>query len=215
MSIVHKNYGELFNLSNIFDAWNKFRRGKACKNDMMDFELHLEDNLFRLFEDLQNFNYKHSPYKHFQIFDNKKRDIHKAEVRDRVIHQIIYDYLLVLYEPEFISDSYASRINKGQYKAVNTFRYFIKLVHFNRKSCYVLKCDVRKYFDSMDQNILLGLIKEKVGCEKIFAVIKEIINSYVFRAEGKGVPLGNITSQVFANIYLNVLDRYVKKELCC
>src|ERR1035437_2113107 len=139
MSIVHKNYDELFSLDNIFKAWGKFRRGKTSKVDVMNFELHLEDNLFSLYEELHNGAYKHSSYKYFQIFDNKKRDIYKAEVRDRVIHQIIFDYLLLLFEPEFISDSYASRIGKGQYRAINAFRYFIKLVHNNHKSCFVLK----------------------------------------------------------------------------
>lgn len=215
MNIVHKNYNELFNLNNIFEAWRKFRRGKTGKNDVMDFELHLEDNLFCLYEDLRNGSYKHSSYKYFQIFDNKKRDIYKAEVRDRIVHQIIYDYLLSLFEPEFISDSYASRINKGQYKAINAFRYFIKLARNDHKSCFVLKCDVRKYFDSINQNTLLNLIKEKIICEKTFVTIKEIISSYVFSGYGKGIPLGNITSQIFANIYLNTLDKYVKKELKC
>jgi len=181
----------------------------------MDFEMHLEDNLFSLCEDLRNFNYKHSSYKYFQVFDNKKRDIYKAEVPDRVIHQIIYDYLLSLFEPEFISDSYASRVGKGQYKAVDTFRYFIKLNQNNHKPCFVLKCDVRKYFDSIDQTVLLNLIREKVVCKITFAVIKEIISSYVFSTKNKGVPLGNITSQIFANIYLNVLDKYTKEELKC
>lgn len=181
----------------------------------MDFEMHLEDNLFGLYNDLQNFTYKHSSYEHFQIFDNKKRNIYKVEVRDRVIHQIIYDYLLLLFESEFISDSYASRINKGQYKAINAFCYFIKLACDNRKSCFVLKCDVRKYFDSIDQKVLLGLIEEKITCEKTIDIIKEIISSYIFSGQGKGVPLGNITSQIFANIYLNILDKYVKKELKC
>ena len=215
MSIIHKNYDELFSLDNIFDAWRKFRWGKTGKKDVMDFELHLEDNLFCLYEDLRNLDYKHSSYKHFQVFDNKKRDIYKAEVRDKVVHQIIYDYLSSLYEPEFISDSYASMIGKGQYKALNTFRYFVKLVGCNYRSCFILKCDVRKYFDSIDQNILLGFIGQKVICEKTFAVIKEIISSYVFSGLGKGIPLGNITSQIFANIYLSNLDNYVKKELKC
>ena len=215
MNIVHKNYNELFSLNNVFEAWRKFRRGKTGKKDVMDFELHLEDNLFGLYDDLRNFDYKHSSYKHFQVFDNKKRDIYKAEVRDRVVHQIIYDYLSSLYEPEFISDSYSSRIGKGQYKALNTFRYFVKLGGCNYRSCFVLKCDVRKYFDSIDQNILLNLVKEKIICEKTFAIIKEIISSYVFSGFGKGIPLGNITSQIFANIYLSNLDNYVKKELKC
>jgi RNA-directed DNA polymerase len=215
MNIVHKNYVELFSLNNIFEAWNKFRRGKSSKAGVMDFELHLEDNLFGLYEELLNSNYKHSAYKHFQIFDNKKRDIYKAEVRDRVVHQIIYDYLLSLYNPEFISDSYASRLGRGQYKAVDTFRYFIKLANNECKSCFILKGDVRKYFDNIDQNILFDLIKEKIKCEKTLLIIREIIQSYIFSELGKGIPLGNITSQIFANIYLNVLDNYVKKELKC
>ena len=213
MNIVHKNYDELFSLNNIFKAWGKFRRGKTGKNDVMNFELHLEDNLFYLYEDLRSGVYKHSSYKYFQIFDNKKRDIYKAEVRDRVVHQIIFDYLLLLFEPEFISDSYASRVNKGQYKAINTFRYFIKLVHSDYKPCFVLKCDVRKYFDSIDQNTLLNLIKEKIVCEKTLEITKEIISSHVSSDLRKGVPLGNITSQIFANIYLNALDKYIKKKL--
>jgi retron-type reverse transcriptase len=215
MNVVHKNYDELFSLDNVFYAWKKFRRGKSGKTDVMDFELHLEDNLFSLYEDLQNFSYKHSSYEYFQVFDNKKRDIYKAKVRDRVVHQIIYDYLTLLYEPEFISDSYASRINKGQYKAIKAFRYFIKLARNNHKPCFVLKCDVRKYFDSIDQNVLLNLIKQKVACEKTLVIIKEIAVSYIFSGPGKGVPLGNITSQIFANIYLNVLDKYVKNDLRC
>ena len=215
MNIVHKNYDELFNLYNVFKAWGKFRRGKTGKTDVMNFGMHLEDNLFCLYEDLHNGAYRHSSYKYFQIFDNKKRDIYKAEIRDRVVHQIIFDYLLSLFEPEFISDSYASRISKGQYKAVDAFRYFIKLARNNQKSYFVLKCDVRKYFNSIDQNVLLDLIKEKITCEKTLSIIKEIISSYVFSGVGKGVPLGNITSQIFANIYLNALDKYVKKELGC
>lgn len=216
MKIVHKNYDELFSLNNIFKAWAKFRRGKAGKNDVMNFGLHLEDNLFCLYEELHNGVYKHLSYKYFQIFDNKKRDIYKAEVRDRVVHQIIFDYLLLLFEPEFISDSYASRIDRGQYKAINAFRYFIKLVHNQYKPCFILKCDVRKYFDSLDQTVLLNLIKEKITCEKTLEIIKEIISSHTASSlPGKGVPLGNITSQIFANIYLNTLDKYVKKGLRC
>ena len=196
----------------------------------MNFELHLEDNLFCLYEELQSFSYKHSLYKHFQIFDNKKRDIYKAEVRDRVVHQIVYDYLLFLYEPEFISDSYASRVNKGQYKAIKAFRYFIKLAGKKANPVWVLKCDVRKYFDSINQVILLNIIKQRVTCRKIFGIIEEIITSYSsdgvlrndpvnivksFHRRTRGIPLGNITSQIFANIYLNILDKYVKNQLKC
>ena len=182
----------------------------------MNFELHLEDNLFKLYESLHTGSYSHLPYKYFQIFDNKKRDIYKAEVRDRIVHQIIYEYLLVLFELDFIADSYASRVNKGQYKAIDAFRYFTRLIRSSRQSCFVLKCDVRKYFDSVDQILLIKIINEKVTCEPTRIVINDIISSHCSSVGvGKGIPLGNVTSQVFANIYLNVLDQYVKKDLGC
>src|SRR3989338_4883009 len=155
--VIHKSYDELFSLYNMFSAWQIFRRGKIRKRDVMDFEVHLEDNIFSLYEEVHNDIYKHSLYTHFEIFDNKKRDIFKAEVRDRVMHQIIYDYLLSCFDPDFIVDSYASRKNKGQYKALDTFRYFIKLASSTYKECYILKCDVRKYFDNIDHIILLDL----------------------------------------------------------
>lgn len=212
MNFIHKSYDQLFSLENIFDAWKKFRRGKSGKKDVMEFELHLEDNLFSLWEDLRCESYRHSCYEYFQIFDNKKRDIYKASVRDRIVHQIVFDYLVSMCDHEFIEDSCASRKNKGQYKAIAVFRYFIRLT-LSSGRCFVLKCDIRKYFDNIDQNILSDLILKKISCGKIFAVIEEIIKSYVFSAPGKGIPLGNITSQIFANIYLSVLDEYVKNYL--
>lgn len=178
--------------------------------------MHLEDNIFNLFNDLKDYKYEHSLYEYFQIFDNKKRDIYKAKVRDRVVHQIIYDYLFNIFNKVFINDSYSSRINKGQYKAIESFRYFIKLSTYKNKQCFVLKCDVKKYFDNIDHDILLGLIKEKVSDIKILDIIEKIIFSYNSKSGlDKGIPLGNITSQIFANIYLDVLDKYIKNELKC
>ncbi len=197
----------------MFSAWRIFRRGKATKKDVLDFEMHLEDNIFSLYDEIRDGRYKHLPYKHFQIFDNKKRDIYKAEVKDRIVHQIVSDYLVFCFDPTFIADSYASRIGKGQYGAIKTFGYFIKLASTRRQAPYVLKCDVKKYFDNIDHEILIGLISEKVVCKNILKIIKEIISSYVAARFGVGIPLGNITSQIFANIYLNALDQYIKKDL--
>lgn len=183
----------------------------------MNFELHLEDNIFDLYEDLHNDTYKHSSYSHFQIFDNKRRDIYKAEVRDRIVHQIIYDYLILIFELDFIRDSYASRTDKGQYKAINAFCYFIKLVCGGKRDrCFVLKGDVKKYFNTINRDILLKLIRERVICDRVFEIIKSIVLSFQPIPEiNAGIPLGNITSQIFANIYLNQLDKYVKDELKC
>ena len=105
MIIIHKNYDELFSVENILIAWQRFRRGKSNKKDVINFEAHLEDNLFSLSGDLRSHIYRHSAYGYFQIFDNKERDIYKAQVRDRIIHQIIYDHLSEIFELEFIADS--------------------------------------------------------------------------------------------------------------
>lgn len=171
-------------------------------------------NIFSLYGDLDKGIYKHSKYQYFQVFDNKKRDIYKADVRDRIVHQIIYKYLTNLYEQIFISDSYSSRNFKGHHRAIKTLKYFIKLARTD-ENCFVLKCDIRKYFNNIDHNILLRTIRQKVICDKTFMIIEEVIRSFGGGENLKSVPLGNITSQIFANIYLHELDLYIKKELGC
>lgn len=178
----------------------------------MSFSYHLEDNIFSLYEDLACGKWQHSAYEYFTVFDNKKRDIHKAMIRDRIVHQIIFDYLEGIFEAVFINDSYSSRKNKGSHQAIKTFRYFAKLVSDgNKRPCFVLKCDIKKYFNSIKPEILLKIIAEKVPDERILEIISLVI--YSFHNYGEGIPLGNITSQVFANIYLNGLDVFVKQEL--
>ena len=174
----------------------------------------MEDNIFSLYEDLKNKKYKHGKYTHFVFYDNKKRDIHKAEVRDRVVHQIIFDYLGNMFEPTFINDSYSSMNKRGSHRAVKTFRYFSNIEKYKNNNIFILKCDIKKYFGSIDQSVLLGLVKKRVKVGSILSVIKEIIESFKKECgKGKGIPLGNITSQIFANIYLNNLDHFVKSRL--
>ncbi|MEI6843563.1 MAG: reverse transcriptase/maturase family protein [bacterium] len=209
--VVHKNYNELFSIDNIFLAWRKFRRGKSKKIDVSIFESHLEDNIFNLHSELQNQKYKHGCYSHFVVIDSKKRNIYKAKVKDRIIHQIIFDYLNEIFEHIFINDSYSSRINKGSHKAIKELKYYLKI---ENNDVYILKCDIKKYFDNIDHNKLLKMIKCKVKNKKILCIIQEIINSYTTENKiGKGIPLGNVTSQIFANIYLNNLDYFIKKRL--
>ncbi len=177
--------------------------------DVKVFERHLEDNLFDLYEELKNSEYIHRAYKFFVAFDSKKRDIHVAEIRDRIVHRLIYDYLVEMYEPLFISDSYSSRIGRGSHKAIKTFRYFAKLVSGeNHGRCFVLKCDIQKFFQSVDCDIIVHLLKQKITDEKILKIMEEVVNSFK-----EGIPLGNVTSQIFANIYLNDFDFFVKNIL--
>jgi len=213
---------QLFSLINIFNSWKKFKLGKTRKKDVVSFEYHIEDNIFLLHDDINNFRYTHKKYEHFNVYDSKKRDIFKADVSDRIVHQIIYDYLVSIYEHILISDSYSSRINKGHHKAIQTLRYFIKLSSDgDKRKCFVLKCDIKKYFDSVDQVILLQLLKKRIDCPKILSLVQEIVQSFNSKncneqvLDGKGIPLGNVTSQIFANIYLDSLDKYVKENLKC
>ncbi len=209
MIIVHKDFNELFKLDNLLNSWRIFRRGKTKKTDVQSFERHLEDNLFDLHEELQSDKYKHRAYKFFRVFDSKRRDIHVAEIRDRIIHRLIYDYLVGIYEPLFIANSYSSRVNKGSHLAIQTFRYFTKIVLAeNSGRCFVLKCDIKKYFNSINPDILFLLLKKQIKDKKILKIAEEII--YSFKA---GVPLGNVTSQIFANIYLHDFDLYIKNTL--
>ena len=212
MNVFHIKYDELFSIDNLFLAWNRFRSGKAGKYDIMSFEHHLENNIFALYEELHSRTYKHSQYEHFIVFDKKKRDIHKACVKDRLVHQLLYDYLSKIFEPIFISDSYSSRKNKGSHKAVMAFKYFMKLAGGRGAGCFILKCDIKKYFDSVNHGILLDIIRKRVCDDEIFGTIKDVVESFKHKA-GCGLPLGNITSQIFANIYLNELDWFVKRKL--
>lgn len=206
-------FHEIICLENLFLAWQKFRRGKRNKFDVQEFEYNLEDNIFQLHQKLKNRTYKHSIYKSFYIQDPKLRCIHKACVKDRVLHHAIFRILYFIFDTTFIFDSYSCRIGKGTHRAVNRLQKFARKVSKNNtKTCYILKCDIKKFFDSIDHNILISLIRRKIKGENTIWLIKEIIKSFSTSID-RGLPLGNITSQLFANIYLNKLDQFMKHGL--
>lgn len=207
--INHVDFNVVFSLDNLYRAWWFFRRGKSEKPDVLEFERHLEDNLFVLHRDLITGVYKHGTYKFFQTYDNKKRDIFVASVRDRVVHRLIYDYLVRIYEPLFIPDTYSSRKGKGSHLAVKTFQYFANLIMGKKLApCFVLKCDIKKYFSNINQEILLAELRKTIPEDNIFYVIRQIVQSF-----HQGVPLGNVTSQILSNIYLSFFDNFIKKDL--
>lgn len=157
--------------------------------------------------------YKHSSYEQFIIRDPKKRLIHKAAVRDRIVHQLIFDYLRPIFEKRFIFDSYSSRVGKGTYAAVKRLQLFCRQVSRNeRQPCWILKCDIKKFFDSIDHKILFSLIKKQISDLRILNLIWKILESYEILL-ARGLPLGNLSSQLFANIYLHELDFYAKHIL--
>lgn len=175
--------------------------------------MNLEDNLFQLHTELKDKTYIHSPYTAFYVNDPKLRHIHKASVRDRVLHHAVFRVLYPVFDPHFVHDSYSCRIGKGTHRAVNRLKKFlVQASHNNSRLIYALKCDVRKFFDSIDQNILLELIYQRIHDERTLQLIQQIIGSFE-KSPGVGLPLGNVTSQLFANIYLNELDQFIKHQL--
>lgn len=209
----HGIYEYTISRENIFAAWREFQNGKMKKSDVLDFAKNFEENLLKLRSDLVSGRYAHGGYKSFFVCDPKRRHIHKASVRDRVLHHSVHRVLYPIFDKSFIFDSYSSRKGKGTHKAIERFRKFAyKLSQNNTKTVWILKCDIRKFFDSIDQEILLSIIKNKIKDYKLLELIEKIIFSFK-TGNGKGIPLGNLTSQLFSNIYLNEFDQFVKRKL--
>ena len=171
-------------------------------------------NIFFLHTELMNKTYKHSTYEHFVINDPKRRDIHKASVRDRLIHHAIHRFLYPYFDTKFIHDSYSCRVGKGTHRALYRFEAFSRQVSKNyTKQCWVLKCDIRKFFASIDHDILCHILEKHILDKDILWLLLNVINSFNSGVPGKGLPLGNLTSQLLVNIYMNEFDQYVKHEL--
>jgi retron-type reverse transcriptase len=199
-------------------SWREFLRNKKKKGDTIRFSLHFIDNIFSLHEDLKNRTYKHGGYKAFKINDPKPRDIHKARVRDRLLHHALYRILYPYFDKKFIHDSYSCRIDKGTHRAISRFRDFSRKVsNNNTKQCWVLKCDIRKFFASIDHQTLKNILAKHIGDKDVLNLLNQVINSFVsiytIADMKKGLPLGNLTSQLLVNIYMNDFDHFVKREL--
>lgn len=216
---IYKNlYWSIISPASLFHAWDIFKKDKRNKPDVANFESNLEDNIFKLYRELKNETYKHDSYVGFWIHDPKLRRIHKATVRDRVLHHAIFSVLNPIFEPTFISDSFSCRIGKGTHKGVLRLAKMLQATSQNNtRPCYALKCDIQKFFDSIDHDILFNIICKRIKDEKTLKLMNEIIESFSSNKsnlfEHKGVPIGNLTSQIFANIYMNEFDQFIKQNL--
>lgn len=202
-------YSNLICPENLFQAWNEFKKGKTKRADVQSFEMHLEDNLFNLHRSLQNKTYEHGSYASFYVTDPNLRHIHKASVADRIVHHVLYKYLYALFDKTFIFDSYSCRIGKGTHRGVRRLSEITRKVSRNyTSSCWAFKCDIKKFFANIDHENLFNLLKRKISDTDILWLISQVIDSFP-----DGLPLGNLTSQVMANIYLNELDQFLKHNL--
>jgi len=194
-------------------AWKEFKRGKTKKFDIQLSEFNLENNIFALYQSLKDKTWKSDGYVSFYIRDPKLRHIHKTSIRDRILNQAVFRILYQIFDKTFIFDSYSSRIGKGIHKGVLRLDTFIRKASSNYcLPVFVLKCDIEKFFDNISYEILFKLIKRKILDKNTLWLINLIIKSFE-KQPNKGLPLGNVTSQLFANVYLNELDQFMKHKL--
>lgn len=201
-------------MENLLEAWQEFLKGKRNRKDVQEFELNLMANILDLHRELKNKTYKHSDYHAFNISDPKPRNIHKAKVRDRLLHHAIYRQLYPFFDRTFIADSYSCRLNKGTHKAINQFRAFAyKASQNHTKTVWILKCDIKKFFASVDHNILKRIIGYYIPDTDIRWLLSQVIDSFCSTTKGKGLPLGNLTSQLLVNVYMNEFDQFIRHKI--
>jgi len=207
-------FEKIVSFESIFKAWREFQNCKKQKADVAEFASSLISNLSALERDLVSGSYSHGGYYHFRISDPKPRDIHKASVRDRVVHHLVYRALYPYFDRYFIHDSYSCRLNKGTHRALRRFRTLSdKVSTGNTQTCWVLKCDIRKFFATIDHQTLFRILQQHPLDERLVQIVVEIVSSFSTTTPGVGLPLGNLTSQILVNIYMNEFDQYVKRNL--
>lgn len=217
-------YDDIISVQNLLEAWQEFERGKKKKNDVMEFKRFLMKNILELHQGLKSKTYVHGAYQHFFVCDPKRRDIHKASVRDRLLHHALYRKLYPFFDSTFIADSYSCRNNKGTHRAMRRFDVFARKVSRNHtRTTWVLKCDIKRFFANIDHGILLNILQKRIEDKDILVLLENSIGSFrsikpvsaissrlLPMSCPKGLPLGNLTSQLLVNIYMNAFDQWVK-----
>ena len=196
-------------------SWQEFLRGKRKRKDVAKFSVNFMDNILAIHNELAEKSYKHGRYHAFKINDPKPRDIHKANVRDRIVHYAIYKALYPYFDNKFIHDSYSCRNRKGIHKAINRFRNMAwKVSRNNSRTAWVLKCDIKKFFASIDHKVLKCILGKHIVDEDVLWLLGQVIDSFHTKgSKNTGLPLGNVTSQLLINVYMNEFDQYLKREL--
>ena len=215
-----KRTGQLWDsictFENALDAYGKARAGKRYRYEVVEFEQDRETNLMKIASELRSMTYAPGRYKVFKIFEPKERTIMALPFRDRVAQHMICNYIESVYEKRFYEHSYACRVDKGVHEASSTLqRWIYNLEEVEGRKIYALKCDIHHYFQSVDHELLKAENRRYFKDEYLLRTLDLIIDHNGTFEPGKGIPVGNLTSQLFANVYLNVLDDYIKKDLGC
>lgn len=227
MKTYRRLFPQLVAFANLYQAYRKARRGKRNRTEVAAFEFDLEANLFQLQEDLTTQRYTPGPYRNFYVRERKLRLISAAPFRDRVVHHALCNVIDPIGEPRFIFDTYACRPGKGTHKAID------RCQQYARRFDYVLQCDIHQFFPAIDHAVLRAKLARLIADADVMHLVNLILDggagvlSPMYQPEWfpgdtlfdplrpKGLPVGNLTSQIWANIYLDSLDQFAKRELKC
>jgi len=215
MAKFNKKYDEIVAVSSLLSAWEEFLAGKRKRNDVAVFQARLMDNIRFLYRDLKEKTYVHGIYQAFNISDPKPRNIHKATVRDRLLHHLLYRETYKYFNSRFINDSYSCRVGKGTHRAIKKFEEMARQASSNHDhTVWALKCDIRKFFASIDHRILKNVLSKYIEDKELLWLFAKVIDSFhTLGREETGLPLGNLTSQPLVNVYMNEFDQFVKSAL--
>jgi len=206
-------YSKIISISNLILAWRKARKNKTKKDYVKEFEKDTLGNLLKLQKELIEQTYTPKPLVTFILRDPKTRKISKSAFRDRIVHHAIVNMIEPLFDKSFIYDSCANRIGKGNLFALKRFDGFKRKVSKNNtRTCFVLKADIKHYFQEVNHEVLLKIIGREIDDKRVLDLIRKILVNGQ-EETNRAMPLGNLTSQFFANVYLNDLDYFVKHKL--
>jgi retron-type reverse transcriptase len=220
-------YKEIYDFDNLYNAYVCARKNKRYRKDVLKFTDNLEENLINIQNKLIYNQYEVGRYKEFYVHEPKKRLILSLPFEDRIVQWSLFNALNPYFEKGYIKDSYGCRVNKGAHGAIERLQYWLKKIDRSGKKYYCLKMDISKYFYRVDHNILINILNKYIDDKDTLELLRKIIkceSSCGFQDEfmdidensrttKRGMPIGNLSSQMFANLYLNELDQFVKREL--
>ena len=202
-------FSRIVDVSSLYRAFVGASHGKRDRSEVREFEYHLETRLSEIRDELQTGVYRWGDLRHFWISDPKRRLIRAAPFRDRVVHHALFNVLDPIFRRGFIADSYACIPGRGTHAAVMRYRGFVRA---RAGRGYRVQCDIKSYFASVDHGVLTGLLRRRVGDNRVLELLHTLID-HGAELPGRGMPIGNLTSQLFANVYLDPLDHFVKETL--
>lgn len=208
---IKKTFNKKLTFIKLIDAHNRAKIGKVNKKEIMLFEQDLETNIINILFELKSNTYKLGKYRSFIIYEPKERLIKSLPYKDRIVHQwYVYEFIKPYILPRLITDTFACIDKRGTHLCVKKTQEYMKKMSIKYNKYYILKCDVKKYFYNINKDILFNIMKKYIRDKKLLNLTKILIYD---SEDPKGIPIGNYTSQYYANIYLNELDHYVKEEL--